>query len=91
MAGDIVILSSSGGMYGIAGVPGARIFCLGPNSNLQVDIFIIGGEIIYYCIMLCLDVYGIVRYGYVYIPKVLKEAILIMINALCLQIIENLW
>ena len=29
LAGDIVILSSSGGMYGIAGVPGARIFCLG--------------------------------------------------------------
>ena len=29
LAGDIVILSSSDGMYGIAGDPGARIFCLG--------------------------------------------------------------
>lgn len=62
-----------------------------PWSNLSSVISFIHAEIIYYCMMIFLDIYGFVRYGYVYISKGLMEAILIIINALCLQLIKNLW
>ena len=63
-------------------------FVWGPNSNLQVDIFIAEGMMIYYCMMLCMDMYGIVRYGYLSIKKILMEAMLVMMNAYCVQIMR---
>ena len=63
-------------------------FVWGPPSNLSLSIRIAEGMMIYYCMMLCMDMYGIVRHGYLSIKKILMEAMLVMMNAYCIQIMR---